>query len=217
MAGIGERLRGVWRGTEAPDAPKAAFSRQDAARINQAFSRLDRGERRAILRAVNRGVAVERRKDAEIAVGVARRQQRFWKRAWLIGPFIAGVQALVTPIGVRDGIILAVWGTSVLGIMATWWFKRARRAELRNLELIVRRRGGTGTKSTAGGASTRAISTSSAKGGGRRRSRLPGGPSGTDRAGRKADAEDSTGTDAEGLAPRPEGSRPPRPRGRKRR
>jgi hypothetical protein len=216
MAGIGERLRGVWRGNEAPDAPKVAFSRQDAARINQAFSRLDRGERRAILRAVNRGVAVERRKDAEIAVGVARRQQRFWKRAWLIGPFIAGVQALVTPIGVRDGIILAVWGTSVLGIMAAWWFKRARRAELLNLELVGRRRGGAGAKGSGRGTAASATSVSSSTGG-RRRSRLPGGPSVADQEGRWPDAQDASGTDAEGTAARVEGSRPPRPRGRKRR
>jgi hypothetical protein len=210
MAGIGERLWGIWRGSAALDAPKVAFTRQDAVRINEAFNRLDRGERRAILRAVNRGVAVERRKDAEIAVGIARRQQRFWKRAWLIGPFIAGVQALITPIGIRDGIILAVWGTSVLGIMATWWFKRARRAELLNLELVVRRRGGSGARGTTrgpvGGAST------ASSDGGRRRSRLPGGPAGPTVPGGRTEADG-----AEDTAARPEGPRPPRPRGRKRR
>jgi hypothetical protein len=214
MAGIGERLWGIWRGSAALETPKVAFTRQDAARINQAFSRLDRGERRAILRAVNRGVAVERRKDAEIAVGIARRQQRFWKRAWLIGPFIAGVQALVTPIGLRDGIILAVWGTSVLGIMATWWFKRARRAEVLNLELVVRRRGGSGargtTRGTTRGASGGASSVATDRG--RRRSRLPGGPAGPQVP---EDRTDPDGDEEEAV--RPEAPRPPRPRGRKRR
>ena len=214
MAGIGERLRGLWRGSRALQAPRVVFTRQDAARINQAFIRLDRTERRAILRAVNRGVAVERRKDAEIAVGVARRQQRFWKRAWLIGPSIAIVQALVTPIGLREGIILAVWGTSVLGIMAAWWFTRARRAEILNLELAPRRRGSAkaqgGTRGATGGATGSATEAPSERG--RRRSRLPGGPATTDVPGRWTDADD-----ADDAPSRPEGSRPPRPRGRKRR
>jgi len=215
MAGIGERLRGIRRGSAALDTPKVAFTRQDAARINQAFSRLDRDERRAILRAVNRGVAVERRKDAEIAVGIARRQQRFWKRAWLIGPFIAGVQALVTPIGLRDGIVLAVWGTSVLGIMATWWFKRARRAEVLNLELVVRRRGGSGTRGATRGASGGASSAAADRG--RRRSRLPGGPAGPQVPGDRTVADGDEDDEDEQGAARPERPRPPRPRGRKRR
>lgn len=212
MAGIGERLRVLRRGSRSIAPPSVAFTRQDAARINQAFSRLDRSERRAILRAVNRGVAVERRKDAEIAVGVARRQQRFWKRAWLIGPSIAGVQALVTPIGVRDGILLAVWGTSVLGIMAAWWFKRARRAELLNLELVGGRGRGSSARGTTRGVTGSATAGSSDRG--QRRSKLPGGPATPGAVDRWTDAD---ADEADGSPAGPAGSRPPRPRGRKRR
>lgn len=197
------RLRGVLpssltRSRRADAAPRIAFTREDARRLNERFSMLDRRERRAIVRAVNRGEVMAKKRDAELAIGVARRQQRFWKRAWLLGPAIAVVQVLVTPISWREGLLLAAWGSVLLGMMAAWWWTRARRAELLNLA-VLGPRGSRGATGTGPSAAARAP-----------RSRLPGGPPRAERTEedllREGLSEDATG------APRP-----PRPRGRKRR
>jgi len=183
------------------------MTKQDVRRLNDRFGQLDRGERRAIVRAVNRGEAMSRRRDAELAVGVARRQQRFWSRAWLLGPSIALIQVLVTPIGWLEGALLAAWGTLLLGMMAAWWWTRARRAELENLRVV----GGRGTAAPA----RRDASRSADAAGARSRSRLPGGPA-RDRSRGDADRPDAD-VDASSTAPTGMTPRPPRPRGRKRR
>lgn len=198
---------GVGRSGRATPPPRVHLSKEDVRRLNDRFGQLDRAERRAIVRAVNRGEAMARRRDAELAVGVARRQQRFWSRAWLLGPSIAILQVLVTPISWVEGALLAAWGTLLLGMMAAWWWTRARRAELENLRVL----GGRGSTGRAQGASGRDGETGSgsAATGAAPRSRLPGGPP------REASGS-SDGDDEDG---RPSGSnaRPPRPRGRKRR
>ena len=200
LARIGGALRGALPTrlrTPRDGMPRVAFTKADAQRLNERFALLDRAERRAIVRAVNRGVPMERRRDAELAIGVARRQQRFWSRAWLLGPAIAVIQVLVTPLGWLEGLLLAAWGTMLLGMMAAWWWTRARRAEMENLRVV----GGRGGR-TAEDPSTPA----------RRRSRLPGG------APRAAAPDAQDGAAAEEEDRRPDGSvRPPRPRGRKRR
>jgi hypothetical protein len=188
-------------------APRSRFTREDARRLNARFSTLARSERRAIIRAVNRGEAMPKRRDAELAVGVARRQQRFWSRAWLLGPSIAIVQVVVIPtLTWREGVLLALWGTLLLGMMAAWWWTRARRAELLNLDKLGSRGlGGTGRESGRGDgrAANRGVS---------RRSRLPGGRTSTpDPA-----TDEASGTDAGDESDRTV-ARPPRPRGRKRR
>ncbi len=182
----------------ADEAPRVTFTREDARRLNERFSMLDRQERRAIVRAVNRGEAMTKKRDAELAIGVARRQQRFWKRAWLLGPAIAVVQVLATPIGWMEGLLLAAWGAVLLGMMAAWWWTRARRAELLNLAVLGPRgsRGATGTGPSAAGRAPR--------------SRLPGGPPRAERTEEDLALEDLS----EDAADAP---RPPRPRGRKRR
>jgi hypothetical protein len=198
------------RRSDAPrsSAPRTAFTREDARRLNARFSGLARPERRAIIRAVNRGEAMPKRRDAELAVGVARRQQRFWSRAWLLGPSIAIVQVLVIPtITWQEGVLLAVWGTLLLGMMAAWWWTRARRAELLNLATL-------GPRGLGGGA--RQSGRGDERSSGRetpRRSRLPGG---------RASVPDPTAGEVSGPdTPQEEGdrivARPPRPRGRKRR
>lgn len=179
--------------------PRITFTRDDARRLNERFSMLDRRERRAIVRAVNRGQAMTKKRDAELAIGVARRQQRFWTRAWLLGPAIAVVQVLLTPIGLVEGLFLAAWGAVLLGMMAAWWWTRARRSEMLNLA-VVGSRASRGTTGTAGpGATVRP-----------QRSRLPGGrprtPEGTEESSAEDEVDDGAGT-----------PRPPRPRGRKRR
>lgn len=179
--------------------PRVTFTREDARRLNERFSMLDRRERRAIVRAVNRGQAMTKKRDAELAIGVARRQQRFWTRAWLLGPAIAIVQVLLTPIGLMEGLFLAAWGAVLLGMMAAWWWTRARRSEMLNLA-IVGSRASRGTAGTAGAGPTVRP----------QRSRLPGGRPRTPEESIDSSAEDPVHDDA--GTPRPS-----RPRGRKRR
>lgn len=101
------------------------------------FATLSLSERRAIVKTVNRGRTVRRRKDAPLAVGVARQQQRFWKWAWLAGP-------LIGLIGLRQGIEVALanmlLGTLLMGLVAGFYIMRARRAEALNLEVAEGRR-----------------------------------------------------------------------------
>ena len=196
------RSRGAAQDSGTPPPPRVRMTKQDVRRLNERFGRLDRAERRAIVRAVNRGEAMPRRRDAELAVGVARRQQRFWSRAWLLGPGIALVQVIVTPIGWLEGALLAAWGTLLLGMMAAWWWTRARRAELENLR-VTGGRGGPSPASRGGAGGAGPGRTGS-------RSRLPGGPERTDGGG----DGDADGDDAPPGSSTP---RPPRPRGRKRR
>lgn len=99
---------------------------------------LDLKERRAIVRAVNRGRAVEKKAHAPLAVGIARRQQRFWKYAWLMGPALGIVQLLIST--VEAAITNAIIGTLALGIMSAFWLWRTKRAEERNLALMEGRR-----------------------------------------------------------------------------
>lgn len=102
------------------------------------FAELDTQHRRAIVRAVNRGEPVGVRKHAVLAVGLAERQQRFWRLAWLMGPALGVVQAFaVDPmVGLVNGL-LATFGIAVV----SWWFySRARRAELLNREIAEGRK-----------------------------------------------------------------------------
>lgn len=198
-----------------------SYDREELARLNTRFMSLDRSQRRAIMRAVNRGRLVEDRRHADLAIGVARRQQRFWRYAWLLGPTIALAQAALSPIGLQEGLLLAAWGTMILGSMAWWWYSRAARAELLNAELVRRRPGG-GRRSDRhgqrGGSGGETASPS------RRRARLPGGPlpepgpEALERASEDDpdDWDDEDGGSSDGR-PGPSGPRPPRPRGRKRR
>jgi hypothetical protein len=166
----------------------------DRAEQQRRFMALDQSERRSVMRAVNRGQAVEIRKHAPLAVMVARRQQRFWKWSWLLGPVLGAVQLLVVPVEVA--VFNAGLATLGLGIFSVFWYRRAARAERLNLELTAPRRSG---GPSAGG-------------------HLPGERR---RAARRAAAA-STDAVAEGPAPAdPDqplpGQRPYRPRGQKRR
>jgi hypothetical protein len=153
-----------------------------------------------------------KRRDAELAIGVARRQQRFWSRAWLLGPAIALVQVLVTPITWVEGLLLAAWGSLLLGMMAAWWWTRARRAEMLNLAAIGPRGLSGGTAARDAGRGTRP----DARRPSGHRSRLPEGrlPTAGGSDGRTGtNSDDRPAMDvAEQTA-----ARPRRPRGRKRR
>jgi hypothetical protein len=101
------------------------------------FMALPFAERRAIVRAVNRGELVEKRKHAPLAVVVARRQQRIWRWGWLAGPLIGLTQL---GIGWEAALVNAVIGTLLLGGLARFWYLRASRAEAANLALAEGRK-----------------------------------------------------------------------------
>jgi hypothetical protein len=167
----------------------------DRAEHQRRFTALDNKERRAIIRAVNRGRAVEVRKHAPLAVGVARRQLRFWRWAWVLGPAIMAVQLALVPIEVA----LANGGLATLALLiVSWiWYRRAARAERLNLEIVEGHR--------APGRGGARVDGTHLPGESRRRQRA-------------TEASGSAGTtDGERTAPAAPGVRPYRPRGQKRR
>lgn len=105
----------------------------DEAEHRRRWAALEISDRRRIVRAVNRGERLEVRKDATLAVGLARKQQRFWARAWLLGPVIALVFA-------RDGLVPYLANALVAGLllggMSWFWHRRAKRAERENLDVL---------------------------------------------------------------------------------
>lgn len=109
----------------------------DKAEHQRRFTALDLRERRAIVRAVNRGQATEKRKHAVLAVGIARRQQRLWRWGWIAGPIIGLVQIGA---GWQVALSNAILGTAVLGLIARFWYVRASRAEAANLAMADGRR-----------------------------------------------------------------------------
>ena len=98
------------------------------------FAELDAPTRRGIIRAVNRGNAAEPRRHAMIAIGVARRQKRFWRRAWLVAPAIGVIQAfMIEPL---VALVNTIVSSLMLGGMAWWFWSRADRAEHTNLAAV---------------------------------------------------------------------------------
>jgi hypothetical protein len=175
----------------------------DRADQQRRFMALDSTDRRAVMRAVNRGKVVENRKHAPLAVMVARRQQRFWKWSWLLGPVLGAVQLLLVPVEVA--VFNAGLATLGLAAFSVFWYRRAARAERLNLDLAEGRR----SSSSSGGSSSRG--------------HLPGQER---RAARRAAAsgeaavnDDTPTTRAAGPDPDQPlpGQRPYRPRGQKRR
>jgi hypothetical protein len=101
------------------------------------FAALTFTERREIVRAVNKGQLVEKRKHAPLAVVVARRQQRIWRWGWIAGPVIGLIQIGVS---IEAAIVNALIGTLTLGALARFWYLRAARAEAANLALAEGRK-----------------------------------------------------------------------------
>jgi hypothetical protein len=89
-------------------------------------------QRREILRAVNRGEAITSRKQARIAVGAARQQQRYWRWAWLLGP-AAGLFLIPNWTAVAFNALLL---GALMGGLAYWRYRRAQRAEYANLAVL---------------------------------------------------------------------------------
>lgn len=102
------------------------------------FAELPNDQRRSLIKAVNRGQAVEARKHAPLAVGLAQRQQRFWKLSWLMGPVVGGFQAIF--VGLEVGLINGGIATLGLAGLSYWFWSRARRAEVLNHEIAEGRK-----------------------------------------------------------------------------
>ena len=100
--------------------------------FTDAWRALDRDTKRRIRRAVNRGQAAENRREAALAVVIARSQQRFWRFAWLFGPALALVLMIREPLAVV--VANAILALLVFALMAVLFTRRARRAEAANLE-----------------------------------------------------------------------------------
>ncbi len=110
----------------------------DQAEFNRLWSQVSTGDRRRILRAVNKGEVLESRKEAALAVVMARRQQRFWRFAWLLGPLMAIPLANLLGIeGLGQQAAYALLGAAVLLAMSTFYTRRARRAEEGNTDHAV--------------------------------------------------------------------------------
>ncbi|MFP4634986.1 MAG: hypothetical protein ACLFRD_03920, partial [Nitriliruptoraceae bacterium] len=102
------------------------------------FAELDPQHRRAIVRAVNRGEPVGVRKHAALAVGLAERQQRFWRLAWLMGPALGVVQAFA--VDPMVGLINGLMATFGIAVVSWWFYTRARRAEQLNRQIAEGRK-----------------------------------------------------------------------------
>lgn len=104
----------------------------DKDRYRQLWRELPTSDRRRIVRAVNRGHALEDRREAALAVVTARTQQRFWSKAWLLGPIVT---LFAIGEGLQAYLVNAVMATLLLGLMSLFWYRRVTRAEQRNLEV----------------------------------------------------------------------------------
>lgn len=117
----------------------------DSEEFTRLWSQVPARDRRRIVKAVNRGEQLDSRKEAALAVVLARRQQRFWRVAWLLGPIIALLVSWA--IGLGDGTVVqlvanALLGAAVLMGMSVWFSRRAKRAEQLNTERAVHGRRG---------------------------------------------------------------------------
>lgn len=109
----------------------------DKAEHRRRFAALGFTERREIVRAVNHGRPVSKRKHAVLAVGLARRQQRLWRWGWVAGPLIGFAQVGA---GWQVALTNTLIATAVLSLLARFWYVRAARAEAANLALADGRR-----------------------------------------------------------------------------
>lgn len=105
----------------------------DEAEHTRLWKAMAMSERRAILRQVRRGQPAESRKQARVAVGVARQQQRYWKFAWLFGPAIA---LLLSGRDLLELVVSAVLGALAMGALSVWSHRKAVAAERADLELL---------------------------------------------------------------------------------
>ncbi len=101
-------------------------SKDDRRAVQQRFATLDSSDRRAIVKAVNRGRPVDKRKHAPFAVHIAERQMRFWRWSWLIGPVVGLLQ--IAQMGLAEALVSALVASAFLGSMSAFFWIRARRS-----------------------------------------------------------------------------------------
>lgn len=108
----------------------------DKDEFRRTWSTVGASDRRRIVKAVNKGEQLPSRKEAALAVVLARRQQRFWRVAWLLGPIMSVLVAWLIDLG--GGLVQlaanALLGAAVLMGMSVFFTRRARRAEELNTE-----------------------------------------------------------------------------------
>lgn len=115
-------------------------SNDDRQELQRRFSGLTSQQRRAVVKAVNRGRAVETRKHAPLAVHIAHRQMRFWKWSWVIGPAVGLLQ--IGQLGPAAAVLNALLATALLGSMSAFFYLRAQRSAEANLALMGGKRPG---------------------------------------------------------------------------
>ncbi len=105
----------------------------------KAYAALDRTQRRAIARAVNRGKAVEDRHLARTAIAFAQRQRHFWRYAWLIGPALGAFQFL--SLDLVPALVNALIGSGMLIGASLWFTRKAKQSQAANQALQDTRKG----------------------------------------------------------------------------
>ena len=113
----------------------------DTAEHNRLWKAMPLADRRTVLRQIRRGEVAANRKQARVAVGVARQQQRYWRLAWLFGPAIA---LLFAGRSTLELVLSAVLGTLVMGVLSWRSHRKAQQAEVLNLDLLGIPRDGPG-------------------------------------------------------------------------
>ncbi|MDX1659099.1 MAG: hypothetical protein R3343_09795 [Nitriliruptorales bacterium] len=126
----------------------------DPEQYRRAWSQLGLKDRRRIVRAVNRGEALDKRKEAALAVATARRQKRFWSKAWLFGP-VGALFTLLSEASWQIYLANAVVLTLIMALMSWFWLRRANRAEDANLAVATGKQRRPKGKSKGGGKQTR--------------------------------------------------------------
>ena len=96
------------------------------------WAKLDVKDRRRILKAVRRGEALTNRREARIAVGVARQQQRYWRWIWLLGLAI-GLAVIPEWTAV---VLNSLLGGLLMGFLSMHRIRKARACEAANLERL---------------------------------------------------------------------------------
>lgn len=108
----------------------------DTDEFRRTWRNVPAGDRRRIVKAVNKGDQLPSRKEAALAVVLARRQQRFWRVAWLLGPVISVLVAWLIDLdgGLVQLLANGLLGAAVLMGMSVFFTRRAKRAEQVNTE-----------------------------------------------------------------------------------
>lgn len=105
----------------------------DKAEHRAAWASLSMADRRRIMRTISRGVAVDHRRDALLAIGAAQQQKFFWKWAWGLGPMLGLVLIGQPWIQIVVNVVLS---TGLIVALSRWRWLRADRAQRADVELL---------------------------------------------------------------------------------